>query len=47
MPDGAPYVSSRPAVKLNGTVNGDMGNSLLDIGCAPRKWAWRRPSCVW
>lgn len=31
MPDGAPYVSSRPAIKLNGTVNDDMAMSLLDI----------------
>ena len=31
MPDGAPYISSRPAIKLNGSANGDMANALLDI----------------
>jgi hypothetical protein len=31
MPDGASYVSSRPAIRLNGTANSDMVNSLLDI----------------
>jgi phage protein D len=31
MPDGAPYVSSRPAILLNGTANNDMGKALLDI----------------
>jgi phage protein D len=31
MPDGAPYVSPRPAIKLNGTANDDMVTALLDI----------------
>lgn len=31
MPDGAPYVSSRPAILVNGTANDDMVKSLLDI----------------
>jgi phage protein D len=31
MPDGAPYVSSRPAIKVNGTMNDDMATALLDI----------------
>jgi phage protein D len=31
MADGAPYVSSRPALKLNGSVNNDMASALLDI----------------
>jgi len=31
MPDGASYVSPRPAVLLNGTANDDMVSSLLDI----------------
>ena len=31
MPDGAPYVSSRPAILVNGTANDDMAKSLLDI----------------
>lgn len=31
MPDSAPYVSSRPAIKLNGTANDDMVAALLDI----------------
>jgi phage protein D len=31
MPDGAPYVSSRPGIRLNGTANTDMASSLLDI----------------
>lgn len=31
MPDGAPYVSSRPAIRLNGTANDDMAAALLDI----------------
>jgi len=31
MSDGAPYVSSRPAVTLNGAVNDDMASSLLDV----------------
>jgi phage protein D len=31
MPDGAPYVSSRPAILMNGTANDDMVKSLLDI----------------
>src|SRR5215469_6816145 len=31
MPDGAPYVSSRPAILVNGTANNDMGKALLDI----------------
>jgi phage protein D len=31
MPDGAPYVSSRPAITVNGAKNGDMASALLDI----------------
>src|SRR5690348_14116022 len=31
MPDGAPYVSSRPAIKLNGSANNDLVASVLDI----------------
>src|SRR5215472_10092984 len=31
MPDSAPYVSSRPAIRLNGTANDDMIAALLDI----------------
>jgi phage protein D len=31
MPDGAPYVSSRPAILVNGTANDDMVKALLDI----------------
>jgi phage protein D len=31
MPDSAPYVSSRPAIRLNGTSNDDMTAALLDI----------------
>jgi phage protein D len=31
MPDGAPYVSSRPAIRLNGVANDDMAAALLDI----------------
>jgi phage protein D len=31
MPDGATYVSPRPAITINGTANTDMANSLLDI----------------
>lgn len=31
MPDGAPYVSSRPAILVNGAANDDMVKSLLDI----------------
>jgi phage protein D len=31
MPDGAPYVSPRPAILVNGTANDDMVKSLLDI----------------
>jgi phage protein D len=31
MPDGAPYVSSRPAIVLNGTPNADAAKALLDI----------------
>ncbi len=31
MPDGSPYVSSRPAIQLNGTANDDMTTALLDI----------------
>ncbi len=31
MPDGAPYVSSRPAITVNGTANDDMASSMLDI----------------
>jgi phage protein D len=31
MPDSAPYVSSRPAIRLNGTANDDMTAALLDI----------------
>src|ERR1700741_2594858 len=30
MPDGAPYVSSRPAILLNGNANHDMAKGLLD-----------------
>src|SRR5271157_1884909 len=31
MPDSAPYVSSRPAIRVNGTANDDMVTALLDI----------------
>jgi uncharacterized protein len=31
MLDGAPYVSSRPAITLNGAANDDMVSSLLDV----------------
>jgi phage protein D len=31
MPDGAPYVSSRPNILVNGTANSDMVGALLDI----------------
>jgi phage protein D len=31
MPDGASYVSSRPAIRVNGTANDDMVTALLDI----------------
>jgi phage protein D len=45
MPDGAPYVSSRPAILVNGTPNDDMVKSLLDVavrapeaGMASAEW---------
>jgi hypothetical protein len=31
MPDGATYVSPRPAITLKGQPNSDMARSLLDI----------------
>jgi phage protein D len=31
MADGAPYVSPRPALRLNGAANDDMVNALLDV----------------
>src|SRR6516165_9219959 len=31
MLDGAPYVSSRPAITLNGAANDDMVSALLDV----------------
>ena len=31
MADGAPYVSPRPALRLNGTPNDDMLGALIDV----------------